>query len=414
MDSYRLRFLLAAACAGVALDAAGQPLTLQRALELTELGNPRIAAARAQLEGASAGVVTARQYPNPEFEGLTGGIRARVPGVAGGRGTSLALAQPLELPSVRDTRIRGAESGRLVGEMLLAETRLDVRAALRQAYFDVLRRKAELTLAADTQSLLEQIRSRIEVRVRVGEAAKFELTRAEAELATAATATASARLRIAQAFAQLRAVIGAPLPAELDVVSMEPGDARAASLAELREEVLARSPSLAQARAVVTRAELRVENERALRLPQPTVIVGTDRQPETSQLIFGLAVPLPIFNQRQGQIGEALAALEQAKASVEARRLELIGALEVAVQRLEIARQQVEAFEGGLLKQAESALSVAESAFRFGERGFIEVLDAQRVLRQVRSDFLAARFEQQAALIEIDRLRALDLTEVKQ
>ncbi|MCX7893568.1 MAG: TolC family protein, partial [Burkholderiales bacterium] len=84
-------------------------------------------------------------------------------------------------------------------------------------------------------------------------------------------------------------------------------------------------------------------------------------------------------------------------------------AIETAYSRYEVAATQIAQFEGGLLKQAESALAVAEAAFRFGERGFIDVLDAQRVLRQVRAEFLAARYEQQSALIEIERLRAADL-----
>ena len=49
---------------------------------------------------------------------------------------------------------------------------------------------------------------------------------------------------------------------------------------------------------------------------------------------------------------------------------------------------------------------VAETAFRLGERGFMEVLDTQRVLRNTRSELLQAQFELQAAAAEIDRLRA--------
>jgi cobalt-zinc-cadmium efflux system outer membrane protein len=37
------------------------------------------------------------------------------------------------------------------------------------------------------------------------------------------------------------------------------------------------------------------------------------------------------------------------------------------------------------------------------------VLDAQRVLRGVRSDYLAAQYDRQAALIELERLQAIDL-----
>ena len=38
-----------------------------------------------------------------------------------------------------------------------------------------------------------------------------------------------------------------------------------------------------------------------------------------------------------------------------------------------------------------------------------QLSDAQRVLRQVRTDFLAARFEQQSAHVDLAQLRASDL-----
>jgi cobalt-zinc-cadmium efflux system outer membrane protein len=52
-------------------------------------------------------------------------------------------------------------------------------------------------------------------------------------------------------------------------------------------------------------------------------------------------------------------------------------------------------------------MKVAEAAYRYGERGIIDYLDAQRVLRTTRLDFLNARYELQAAMIEIERLRAV-------
>lgn len=404
-----LLITVALCVATIPLASAQSVLTLPQALALAEASSPRLASARARLEGAQLGIATASQFPNPELESLTGGVRARVPGIATGRGTSISLAQTVELPAVRASRIRAAEAGRDGSSFGLAEARLDLFAGVRLAYFEVLQRKAEVQLAIDTEGLLEQIRNRIEVRVKVGEAPKFELTRADAELARARTASNAARLRVAQALAQLRTTVGAPLPELTDVADVKPEDGALPELALLRAELEARHPALLQARANIARAESRLDNERALRTPQPTLIAGIDRQPETNQWLFGVALPLPLFNQRQGQIGEARAAIDEARAALEARRIELQGALDVAVRRAEIARQQVAAFDGGLVNQAETALSVADAAYRFGERGFIEVLDAQRVLRQVRSDALAARYELQAALIEIERLRAADL-----
>jgi cobalt-zinc-cadmium efflux system outer membrane protein len=73
---------------------------------------------------------------------------------------------------------------------------------------------------------------------------------------------------------------------------------------------------------------------------------------------------------------------------------------------MQIAKRRVEMYEGGIIQEAESALRVAEAAFRLGERGFIEVLDTQRVLRGARAELLQAYFELQSAATEIDRLRA--------
>jgi cobalt-zinc-cadmium efflux system outer membrane protein len=50
----------------------------------------------------------------------------------------------------------------------------------------------------------------------------------------------------------------------------------------------------------------------------------------------------------------------------------------------------------------------AQAAFKFGERSILEVLDAQRVLRAARMDYLNARYDRQQALIDLEQLRAID------
>ena len=406
---------LALALAAFGAAHAAEPLTLERALALADEYNPRLRAAAAQTEGARAGIRTARAYPNPDFD-----VGA---GRQGNRGNSNAptgsvsafgLNQPLDLPGVRDPRIRAAEAGFEGSQFALAEVRLAVRAAVKQAFADVLRRLAEVEVTAENQKLLEDIRRRVEVRVNVGEAPRLELTRAEAEAAVAANTAASARLRVAQAIAALRAAIGAPLPPDVEVV----GDLAAVpplpDVARLREEMLANYPALAQGRAEVKRAEARLETERALRVPQPTLRAGYGLQPDQSIWLLGINIPIPIWDQRQGQIGEAVAAFQEASANAEGRRIELLAALDDAYGRFQVATQTVAAYEAGILKQAEAALRVAESAYRLGERGFLEVLDAQRVLRAARLEYLAARFDQQAALIDIEQLRGLESLQKKQ
>jgi len=84
-----------------------------------------------------------------------------------------------------------------------------------------------------------------------------------------------------------------------------------------------------------------------------------------------------------------------------------------AYERYEVATSQLAAFEQGLLREAEAGLRAAETAYRLGERGILEVLDAQRILRTVRLDLLNAQFDRQAALVDLDELRAVNLREGK-
>jgi cobalt-zinc-cadmium efflux system outer membrane protein len=117
-------------------------------------------------------------------------------------------------------------------------------------------------------------------------------------------------------------------------------------------------------------------------------------------------VTVPIFYRRRGEIDAAVAESARVRETLEYRRYEIGQLLESAWQALQIARRRVEMYEGGIIKEAESALRIAEAAYRFGERGLIDVLDTQRVLRGILADSLQARFDLQAAAAEIDRLRA--------
>ncbi|MBY0400561.1 TolC family protein [Myxococcota bacterium] len=382
-------------------------LDLETALAFAEMESPRLRAVESQVEGARFGVVTARQYPNPEAIASSGRQIGREPGNPNGVLGVVEIAQPIDLPTVRRPRIRGAEAGVTGSEHALAETRLVVRANVKQAFFDALRRRAEFALAGKNEQVFQDIRDRVALQHAVGEVPRFELTRADAELSVAVNTTNSARLRVAQAIAMLRAAVGVPLPAELQPVGELPEPPVLPPIEVLRREVLERYPAIARADAAVARARAQLQQERALRFAQPSVRAGFEREPQIENYRVGISIPIPIFNQRRGQIGEAEAALQQANLAAELVRIEVRAAIDAAHGRYEVARAQIAQFEGGLLRQAESALAVAEAAFRFGERGFIDVLDAQRVLRNVRNDFLTARFDRQSALIEIERLRAV-------
>jgi cobalt-zinc-cadmium efflux system outer membrane protein len=151
---------------------------------------------------------------------------------------------------------------------------------------------------------------------------------------------------------------------------------------------LARSPELAQLQAEVDRARAQLQTAQASRWPGVEVRIDHSREPDVIQNKIGLSVAVPLLDNRSSVIEQASVELSRAQRLLEGRRAEL--------------RQQV------LLgwKSLEIALRVAEAAYRFGERGILEVLDAQRVLRSVRADLLQARFQVQAARVVLEQLAA--------
>jgi outer membrane protein, heavy metal efflux system len=318
-----------------------------------------------------------------------------------------AVYQTMEIPSERDARKRVASLAHDSSEFALAGERLAVAADVKHAFYQVLRRKKEIAQAQENLSLVEDLRRRVEVEVKVGEKGRLELTRAEAELARANFILRSAQIELANSIAVLRVAIAAPADKDLDprgnlepVIQLQP-------LNELRQAILNNHPVMEEARTDVQEAEATLKHQRSLRLPQPTFYGEYEHQPDLTFWRAGVTIPLPIWDRRRGQIQEAAASIHESSATRDQRQLEILSALERAYEQYQLADQQVKSLQAGSLHEAESAVDAAQSAYHFGERGIVEVLDAQRVLQSVRGDLLDAQYARQSALIDLEELGAI-------
>ena len=392
---------------------AQEKVTLQRALELADLLHPQLDAGRAQVEVGEAGVLTANHYPNPEISLSAGRQTFRIPGNVAGMASFYSFEQPLELGSLRPSRIQFADRFRETTVYALAEVRLAVLAGVRRTFFQVLRRRGEAEIATESLGLVEDLRRRIRVRVEVGEAGRLELIRADAEVATAATFVNSVQLQLVTALAQFRAAVGAPLATAIEPEGILDPPASFPSLEELRKAAREQHPAAKLAQSEVRRAESRIAHEQALRRPQPSLRADIERYPDTPNYRVGITIPVPLWNRREGPIAEATAALRQVRALAQARQIQILTALDGAYGRYQVASQQLAAFELGLLREADEAVRATETAYQLGERGILETLDAQRVLRTVRMGLLNTQYDRQAALVDLDELRAVDLRSAK-
>jgi outer membrane protein, heavy metal efflux system len=288
-----------------------------------------------------------------------------------------------------------------------AEAERDVRLWL-------LRSDAAVTVArvAAEQTRLESARAQVGVverlieilraREREGEGSRFDRLRAEQELhdtnqlVTAATvALTEARAKLAGLLPRdvsLATVTSAPMPQQAPAPAETLFTRAASTRAELR--------ALQQLR---ERATLETEAARRARLPSPSLFGGLKRADDASGDtggVFGLSVALPLFDsgRREAARWEAeRARVEAERASIEYRiRSEIAGAAEVlTVRQAALSQDQQGA--------AEELVQIAEVAYREGEVGILELLDAVRTAARARNRSIDLRLDARLAQIALER-----------
>jgi len=246
----------------------------------------------------------------------------------------------------------------------------------------------------------------------VGESPKYELIKADTEALAAERDFQAARVRVTEAKAYLRGLIGAAVPEDYNLTGELPLSSSLPRIDELRDRIND-ATQLKQIRAAIKTSEANLRLQEQLRNPGLTVRAGVEQDPDLRQMRLGISIPLPVWDKRSGPIAQAAAEVREVNAILSERELAIKRDIESAYQRYLIAQQQVAAFENGLLSQAEAVLKVAEAAYRFGERGILDYLDAQRTKRVVRKDYLSARYEYINTMLEIERMLGYELLEVK-
>lgn len=387
---------------------AGPSLTLDQLIGIGLNENAYILASRDQVAAARGDATIARAYPNPDVGGQLGRSKERntlTP--LSGQVYNITMAQPIEIPMVRSARIDAADEIVKATDANRQSFEDDSVARIKLSYYELLRRLAEATATEEDLALTQQIRDRIALRHQVGESPKFDLIRADTEMLNASKNRDAARLRVDQARANLRLAVGHPLPEGWTVQGSLPNAIQLPPKEKLKAELLARNPVLMKTEAEQRAAEHRLSMEKSMRLPKIALIAEREVDPTQQYSRGGVVMTIPLWDWRSGQISKAKAEVSSSRHQLNAQRLSFSESLEATYQLYQIASNQVRVLETQLLSQAAAAQRIAESAYRYGERGILEWLDAQRTYRAARNELIAARFDLATVSVEIDRLRSI-------
>jgi len=405
---YRLLALAFASTLLVA-NVSAQPqkiFTINDLIAISLESSPQVLAARDQSKAIKGQLSSARAIPNPEFEVSTGQQRSATGPLTIGNVSSWSVTQPLDMPYTRFPRVNTAEANLRAAEATRIAFEVETISRVQQRFYELMRREAEQKAAEEDMSLTKQIRDRMQIRYDVGETARFELIRVQTEFLNAQIAAESSKLRVEQAHSQLRQVVGHQLPADFKVVVEQPKQEVLPSLAVLLNEVQAQSPEMQKAKAEVEATESKLSLEKNSRLPRLAFKASQYNDPNFTDRLYGLQVSIPIWDFRGGQVAEAEANASKAKNQLNAQSQTLDQQIETAYKLYQMTSYQVKVLSQEVVQLAASAQRIAEVSYRYGERGMLEYLDAQRTFRAARNDLIKARFDLASVVTEIQRLRA--------
>ncbi|HSH73089.1 MAG TPA: TolC family protein [Methylophilaceae bacterium] len=378
---------------------AADGLTLANAIGLVLQANPEISVAKREREAIEGAQVQAAVRPNPSVLTTMEDTRNAT------RQTTLQLNQPIELGNKRAIRIEAAEIRYNAATADIDQIKAEIRASVISAFYDVMAAQERLELAKSTLELAQRASDAASKRVRAGKVSPVEETKAK-------VAEAGVRVELNQAASQLNttrkklaALWGNSTPrfervlGQIDVLPVVD------AIDDLTNR-LQNAPALKRARLEIDRRDALAKVESSKRTPDLTVSVGARRNEELglNQAVFGLSIPIPVFDRNQGNLQEALSRTDKARDEFVALEVQQTNALAEAYERFLAAKQESESLQTEILPGAQSAYDAAVKGFEFGKFGFLDVLDAQRTLFQARSQYLNALLKAHQAGADIERL----------
>lgn len=398
-------WLLASPVRAADVPSVGRALGFDEALSLLQTRNRDLLQARRSIEFAQADALSARARPNSTLTLTTASIDPRFRNRADQQNRNIdAIAQVSQLIERGNKRELRSEAT----QFAVDATRGDYADALRQltvalagSYYDLLLAQDRVRIADETSVLFSRTVAATELRLKAGDIAPSDLSRIRVDQLRADNDRRQAvadreRARIALAY-----LIGL----DADAGGLVATDSWPVADAAERVDMAAVIDGRADVRAALLRvqaAEKARDLARALRTRDVTVSVQYEHFPSQVQNnTLGLGVSVPLFTgyQFEGEIRRGEVGVQAAGEALERTRALARAEIDRAWSDLASARERVQRYDGGLLREAQRAAEAAEFAYRNGALGVVDLLDARRVFTATRNDAAGARADLARALV---------------
>jgi cobalt-zinc-cadmium efflux system outer membrane protein len=377
---------------------SSRELSLSDSLDLALKANPDIAVALREREAISGTQIQAATRPNPYVSTSIQDTRSAT------RQIYLQLNQEFELGNKRKARIEAADAFYSKADAELDAKQSEIHANVVLAFYEVLVAQERVTLAKSSVDVAEAALEAASKRVKAGKSSPVEQTKSNIAAASVKIELIQASMQLMNSRKRLSALWGESAPVFDRVIGDVTNIPELKSIEEL-QALIDTSPSIKSAKLEIIARDALTTIERSKSVPNITISAGVVNNQEVglNQALFGLSIPIPVFDRNQGNVQEAVSRKFKAEDELIAIKNKIQTNLVTQYERLSSARQSTLSLKNDILPNAQSAFDAANRGFSLGKFNFLDVLDAQRTLYQTKSQYINALLEAHQSIAEIER-----------
>lgn len=381
-------------------------LSLQQALALALMTSPELASYSWGVRAAEARTLQAGLLPNPEFEVEIEEVPFMdLPSNLSGGLTTIQLGQLVELGGKRRKRVQLAALEQDLAGWDYETRRLAVLTEVTKFFVEVLAAQESRALAEELFQLSERVYQTAAERVQAGKVSPLEETRAGVVLSTSRIGLNQARRNLTAARKLLASRWGSRAP-QFERVVGELEDLAPMPEIDQLEALMAQNPEVARWAVELEQRQAALRLEKASAIPDLSLRGGMQRLGDSQEngLIVGLSIPLPVFDRNQGGVLEARYEVARAKNDAHATAVRVGVLLTEVYQELAVSHAEAYALKRDVLPAAQHAFDAASEGYRLGKFRFLEVLDAQRTLFEVKGHYVDALATYHKAVADLEGL----------
>jgi cobalt-zinc-cadmium efflux system outer membrane protein len=390
--------------------------TLAAMIQLALARNAELVAERARVEELLARVPAAAGRPDPELKYEQWGVPLVRPYALNEADTvMIGVRQAFPAPGVLDAQQRAAAADAEVALYALRARQLDVARQLERAYLEYWLVDREVRIHREHVELAQHVVEVTRSRFRAGAATEQEVVRVGVELIALHRDIARLEQRKHSVIALLNALMGRS-PSTVLTPAPPAGPAEVLrSITELQTLATEHRPEVLAAARGVERGRASTDAARAA-ATWPSFMVGVDYMympfMEERHAYGGMvSMSLPWLNSKhRDEVHAAERAVTAERRGVEAAAVTVRYEVEDAFARYQAARATYHITKNDLAPAARQSFESAQTGFAVGRGNALAVLEALRVLLDVRLDEVRDLFALSGAIADLKRAVGIDVT----